>query len=43
MSNKKEHPERYSWWISELSSLGIKRIRRNNMNDRKEITDLLKI
>jgi hypothetical protein len=40
MSNKKEHPERYRWWISELSSLGIKRIRRNDMNDRKEITDL---
>jgi hypothetical protein len=40
MSNKKEHPQRYSWWINELSSLGIKRIRRNDMNDRKEITDL---
>ena len=25
MSNKKEHPQRYGWWISELSSLGIKK------------------
>jgi hypothetical protein len=40
MSIKKEHPERYGWWISELSSLGIKIKRRNDMNDRKEITDL---
>ena len=40
MSNKKEHPQRYGWWISELSSLGIKRMRRNDMKDRKEITDL---
>jgi hypothetical protein len=40
MSIKKEHPERYGWWISELSSLGIKIKRRNDINDRKEITDL---
>ena len=40
MSNKKEHPQRYGWWISELSSLGIKRMRRNDMRDREEITDL---
>jgi hypothetical protein len=40
MSTKKEHPERYAWWISELSSLGIKIKRRSDMNDRKEITDL---
>ena len=40
MSNKIEHPQRYGCWISELSSLGIKRMRRNDMKDRKEITDL---
>ena len=40
MSNKKEHPEKYGWWISELDSLGIKRIGRNDMKDRKQITDL---
>jgi hypothetical protein len=40
MSTKKEHPEKYGWWISELDSLGIKNMRRNDMNDRKEITDL---
>ena len=42
MSNKKEHPENYGWWISELDSLGIKRMKRNDMKDRKEITDLAK-
>ena len=40
MSTKKEHPEIYGWWISELSSLGIKRMRRNDLKDRKQITDL---
>ncbi len=40
MSTKKEHPQKYSWWISELDSLGIKRIRRNDMDNRKEIIDL---
>ena len=40
MSTKKEHPEKYGWWISELDSLGIKSMRRNDMNDIKEITDL---
>ena len=42
MSTKKEHPEKYGWWISELDSLGIKRMKRNDMKDRKEITDLAK-
>jgi hypothetical protein len=37
---KKNIHKRYGWWISELSSLGIKRMRRNDMRDRKEITDL---
>ena len=40
MSAKKEHPENYGWWISELDSLGIKRIKRIDMKDRKEITDM---
>lgn len=30
VANIKEHPERYSWWISELKSLGIK------IDDRRE-------
>ena len=41
--NKKEHPERYGWWISELDSLGVTRkMKRNNIKkkDRKEISDL---
>jgi hypothetical protein len=40
MSTKKKHPEKYGWLISEISSLGIKRMRRNDIRDRKEITDL---
>jgi hypothetical protein len=40
MFTKKEHPENYGWWISELDSLGIKRIKRKDMKDRKEITDM---
>ncbi len=40
MSTKKEHPEKYDWWISELDSLGVKIKRRNDMNDKKEIIDL---
>ncbi len=23
MATKKEHPEKYGWWISELNSLGV--------------------
>ena len=42
MSTKKEYPQNYGWWISELDSLGIKRMKRNDMKDRKEITDLAK-
>jgi hypothetical protein len=40
MAVKKEHPEKYGWWISELDSLGIKRLKRNDMKDRKQIIDL---
>lgn len=42
MSTKKEHLEEYGWWISELDSLGIKRMRTSDMKDRKEIIDLTK-
>jgi hypothetical protein len=35
MSTKKEHPQKYSLGISELDSLGIKRIKRTDMSDRK--------
>ena len=42
MSTKKEHPEKYGWWISELDSLGIKRMRTSDMKDRNEIIDLTK-
>lgn len=35
-----EHPERYSWWLNELDSLGISTLQKNGLNDRKEANDL---
>lgn len=35
-----EHPERYSWWLNELESLGISAKRINELNDLKEIRNL---
>ena len=36
----KEHPERYSWWLSELESLGINTLEKNGLNNHKEASDL---
>jgi hypothetical protein len=35
-----EHPERYSWWMNELDSLGISTLEKNGINDSKEASDL---
>jgi hypothetical protein len=35
---KIEHPERYSWWLNELSSLGISG--KDGLNNSKEASDL---
>jgi hypothetical protein len=35
MSTKKEHPERYGWWLNELESLGVSANRINEPNDLK--------
>jgi hypothetical protein len=36
---KIEHPERYSWWLNELSS-GISTLDKNGLNNHKEASDL---
>ena len=35
-----EHPERYSWWLNELDSLGISTLEKNGINDSREASDL---
>jgi hypothetical protein len=37
---KIEHPERYSWWLNELDSLGISTSDKNGLNNHKEASDL---
>ena len=37
---EKEHPERYSWWLNELDSLGVNTLMKNGLNDHKEASDL---
>jgi hypothetical protein len=37
---KIEHPERYSWWLNELDSLGIDTLKKNGLNNHKEASDL---
>jgi hypothetical protein len=37
---KIEHPERYSWWLNELGSLGISTLDKNRLNNHKEASDL---
>jgi hypothetical protein len=36
---KIEHPERYSWWLNELESLGISTLEKNGINNRREASD----
>ena len=35
-----EHPQRYSWWLNELDSLGISTLKKNGLNNQKEASDL---
>lgn len=39
----REHPERYSWWINELESLGLSVKKTNEFNDLNEICSLVEI
>ena len=43
MATKKEHPERYGWWVNELESLGVDVKKTNELNDLKEIRSLAEI
>jgi hypothetical protein len=41
MSSKKEYPKMYGWWINELNSLGVAAKKMNELNDVKEISNLV--
>jgi hypothetical protein len=34
---KIEHPERYSWWLNELGSLGINTLEKDGLSNHKEV------
>jgi hypothetical protein len=36
----KEHPEKYSWWLNELESLGVDTLDKNGLNNHKKASDL---
>jgi hypothetical protein len=35
-----EHPEKYGWWLNELSSLGISTLDKDGLSNHKEASDL---
>jgi hypothetical protein len=37
---EKEHPERYSWWLNELDSLGVNTLKKSGLYNHKEASDL---
>jgi hypothetical protein len=37
---KAEPPEKYSWWLNELDSLGISTLQKNGLDNQKEASDL---
>jgi hypothetical protein len=37
---KIEYPERYSWWLNELESLGIDILKKDGLNNHKEASNL---
>jgi hypothetical protein len=40
MATKNGQPEKDEWWLNELESLGISVKKRNQLNDRQEISNL---
>jgi hypothetical protein len=40
MATNREHPEKRQWWLNELESLGISSKKTNELNDKKEVSDL---
>jgi len=43
MTTRREHPERYGWWINEMESLGVGVKKTNEFNDLREICSLHRI
>jgi len=43
MATRREHPERYGWWINEMESLGVGVKKTNEFNDLREICSLHRI
>jgi hypothetical protein len=35
-----EHPEKYAWWLNELDSLGISKLQKNGIDNRREAREL---
>jgi hypothetical protein len=35
-----EHPERYTWWLNELESLGVNTLEKHGLTNHKEASDL---
>jgi hypothetical protein len=35
-----KHPERYSWWLNELDSLGVSILQKDGIKNRREASDL---
>jgi hypothetical protein len=40
MATKTEQPEKEQWWLNDLESLGISSKKTNELNDKKEVSDL---
>jgi hypothetical protein len=39
-TSTKEYPEKYSWWLNELESLGLAVKKANDLNDITEVSSL---
>ena len=40
ITSTKEYPEKYSWWLNELESLGLAVKKANDINDIAEVSNL---
>ena len=40
MALRNEYPKKYGWWLSELESLGISPKTLNDLNDKREVSEL---
>ena len=38
-----ERPERYSWWLNELESLGVNTLEKHGLKNHKEASDLTEV